>query len=230
MSDFAAIQQIAAGRKGGPEALEALLATPLTPAALAAVPDHRWLSAMTKTVFQAGFNWSVIEKKWEGFETAFDGFEPRRWAMMGDDDLDRLLADKRIVRNGAKIRSVRDNAALLVDLAEAHGSAARFFAEWPADDYVGLITFLKKRASRLGGSTAQYFLRWMGVDGFILSRDVVAALIREGVVDREPSSQRDLQSVQAAFNRWRAESGRSLTAMSKILACSVGERPATAEA
>ena len=227
MSDFAAIHQIAAERKGGPEALEALLATPLTPAALVAVPDHRWLSAMTKTVFQAGFNWSVIEKKWDGFEAAFEGFEPRRWVMMGDDDLDRLLADKRIVRNGAKIRSVRDNAALLVDLAEAHGSAARFFAEWPTDDYVGLITFLKKRASRLGGSTAQYFLRWMGVDGFILSRDVVAALIREGVVDREPSSQRDLQSVQAAFNRWRADSGRSLTAMSKILACSVGDPPAT---
>jgi len=62
----------------------------------------------------------------------------------------------------------------------------------------------------------------MGKDSFILSRDVVIALLREGVVSNDPKSQRDLKLVQAAFNHWQQESGRPLTQISKILAFTVG--------
>ena len=61
----------------------------------------------------------------------------------------------------------------------------------------------------------------MGVDSFVLSRDVVRALIREGVVEKEPTSQRDLARVQTAFDRWRVETGRPMTQISRILACSI---------
>jgi 3-methyladenine DNA glycosylase Tag len=212
---------LAAGRKGGATAFEKTLPTPKTPAELAAIPDHRWLAAMTRAVFQAGFSWKVIETKWPGFEAAFWGFDPGRCSMMSDDDLDALLKDKSIVRNGAKIRSVADNATFLRDLAAEHGTAANAFANWPTTDYAGLLTMLKKRASRLGGTSGQYFLRTMGVDSFVLSRDVVRALIREGVVEKQPSSQRDLANVQAAFNHWGAESGRPMTQISRVLACSI---------
>jgi 3-methyladenine DNA glycosylase Tag len=212
---------LAAARKGGADAFEKTLPTPKTPTELAAIPDHRWLAAMTRAVFQAGFSWKVIETKWPGFETAFRGFDPGRCALMSDDDLDTLLQDRNIVRNGAKIRSVAENAAFVRDLAADHGTAANAFANWPAADYVGLLTLLKKRASRLGGTSGQYFLRTMGVDSFVLSRDVVRALIREGVTDREPTSRRDLAQVQAAFNRWCAESGRPMTQISRTLACSI---------
>ena len=83
---------------------------------------------MTKRIFQAGFVWRVIENKWEGFEDAFEGFEPRRWQMMSDGDLDRLVQDERIVRNARKILSVRDNARLLCELAAERGAAAAVFA------------------------------------------------------------------------------------------------------
>jgi 3-methyladenine DNA glycosylase Tag len=212
---------LAAARKGGAAAFEKTLAIAKTPAEIAAIPDHRWLAAMTRAVFQAGFSWKVIETKWPGFETAFRGFDVGRCSMMSDDDLDVLLKDKSIVRNAAKIRSVADNAVFLRDLAAGHGTAANAFANWPAADFVGLLTLLKKRASRLGGTSGQYFLRTMGVDSFVLSRDVVRALVREGVVDKDPTSQRDLARVQAAFDAWRAESGRPMTQISRTLACSI---------
>jgi 3-methyladenine DNA glycosylase Tag len=212
---------LAAARKGGADAFEKTLPLPKTSTELAAIPDHRWLAAMSRAVFQAGFSWKVIETKWPGFETAFWGFDPGRCSMMSDDDLDTLLKDKSIVRNGAKIRSVAENATFLCDLAAEHGTAARAFANWPAADYVGLLTLLKKRASRLGGTSGQYFLRTMGVDSFVLSSDVVRALIREGVVDKMPTSQRDLAKVQAAFDHWRAETGRPMAQISRTLACSI---------
>lgn len=222
MTSFASLYEQAARRKGGEAALEALLPTPLSTAELAAVPDDRWLAMMSKCIFNAGFNWKVVDKKWPGFEAAFAGFHPLRWKFMSDEDFERLLKDTRIIRHAKKILAVRDNATFLCDLAEAHGSAARCFADWPSDDYVSLLTLLKKRGSRLGGNTAQYFLRFMGKDSFILSRDVVAALRREGIITTEPKSRRDLKRVQQAFNHWRQESGRPLTQISKVLAFTVG--------
>lgn len=221
-ASFADLHARAAARKGGDAALEDLLTDPKPAAELAAIPDDRWLSDMTRRIFQSGFNWKVIDSKWDGFEAAFWGFDVGRCALMSDEDLDALVSDTRIVRNGAKIRSVRENAAFLQDLAAEYGSAAKCFADWPAEDYAGLLEMLKKRGSRLGGRVGAITMRFMGRDGYVLSEDVVKALIREGVVDKEPSSRKDMAAVQAAFNAWAAESGRPFTHISRVLAFGVG--------
>lgn len=223
MRSYAELFEMAAARKGGSDALNAMLPKPADPAQLRAVGDDRWLATISRCVFQAGFNWKVIEAKWPGFEAAFDGFDPGRCAMMSDDDFDRLLKDTRIVRHAKKILAVRDNAVMLCDLAREYGSAATALADWPSTDYVGLLDLLAKRGSRLGGNTAQYMLRFMDRDSFILSRDVCMALVREGVVDKPPSSKRDRAATQSAFNAWMEESGRGLTQISRTLAMSVGE-------
>ena len=222
MRGFDEIFAIAAARKGGDEALEAMLEPPLPREDLIKIPDDRWLSQFSKNIFSAGFNWKVIENKWPGFETAFHGFDIGKCAMMDDAWFDRLIQDTRIVRHGAKILSVRDNAAFLQGLAREHGSAAYVFGNWPTDDFVGLPELLKKHGTRLGGNTGPYALRFIGVDGFILSRDVVARLIAEGVIDKAPTSKGAMARVQDAFRTWRAESGRSLKEISRVLAMSIG--------
>lgn len=226
MRRFATIFALAAKRKGGDAALEALLAgtAPRSAAEIAATPDDRILAEMTRRIFYAGFSSKVIDGKWPGFEAAFDGFDPRACAFMTDARFDALTKDTRIIRNGAKIRSVQVNAAFLLELAAEHGSAARFFADWPDSDHVGLLEVLKKRASHLGGDAAARFLRAIGKPAFIARPDVVAALIREGVLERPPGGKRDLAAIQAAFNRWSAESGRDLTSISRVLAMSIGEQ------
>ncbi|MEM9104452.1 MAG: DNA-3-methyladenine glycosylase I [Pseudomonadota bacterium] len=221
MRDFDAIYAIAADRHGGVETFEATLSKPVSQKKLAAIPDDRWLSQMSKCIFQAGFNWKVVNNKWDDIEEVFHGFDIGRMGFMTDEEIGEHLSNPRIIRHGKKIAAIRDNALFLAELAKASGSAANVFANWPSSDYVGLLTMLKKRANRLGGNSAMYFLRFMGVDSFILSRDVGAALIREGVVDKAPSSKRDLDKVQAAFNEWSGQSGRPLMHISRTLACSI---------
>jgi 3-methyladenine DNA glycosylase Tag len=224
MRSFADIYGQAAERKGGESALEALVAEhkAASPAELATIPDDRWLAQMSKCVFQAGFSWKVIENKWPGFERAFHGFAPPINAAMSDEEFDAHLKDTSIIRNARKILSVRDNAVFLCDLAAEHGSAAAFFAAWPDDDFVGLLELMKKRAARLSGETAMRLFRQMGKASFITTRDVTSALIGAGVIDKPPTGRRDLQAVQEAFNAWSRETGRDLTAMSRVLAMSSG--------
>ncbi|WP_271949489.1 DNA-3-methyladenine glycosylase I [Ruegeria faecimaris] len=220
MRHFDEIFAIAASRYGGTDALSNKLSKPKSPAELAEMPEDRWLSIITKCIFQAGFNWKVIENKWDGFETAFDGFDIGRCAFMDDEKFDALLQDTRIVRNGTKIATVRDNAAFLLELRQ-EGGVGKILGGWPSDDYVGLLNMLGKRGSRLGGASAQYAMRFAGRDSFILSQDVTARLVAEGVVDKPPTSKKAMASVQAAFNTWMEQSGRSLTEISRVLAMSL---------
>lgn len=222
MRSFEDIYAISADRKGGADALEAIITSHRMKTAqeLAAIPEDRWLSELSKFVFRTGLNWSVIENKWPGFEEAFKGFDVGRCAFMDDEMFDALLTDTRIVRHGAKISSVRDNAAFFLEL-RSDGGVGKVIADWPSTDFIGLLDMLKTRGSRFGGTTAQYGLRFMGKDSFILSKDVVARLIAEGVIDKAPTSKTALRNVQAAFNAWMEESGRGLTEISRVLANSL---------
>ena len=212
----------AAARHGGEGALREKLPTGiLSPDELARIPDHRHLSGMTRAVFRAGFVWRVIENKWSGFEEAFDRFDVDACAFLAPGDIDRLCEDVRIVRNRQKILTVPRNAAMIRELAAEHGSFAAFVAGWPDDDYVGLLVFLGKHGQRLGGMSAQYYLRGMGKDGFLVTGDVVRALVGAGVVDGPPGGKAARAKVQAAFNDWRGESGMNQAEISRMLALSV---------
>ncbi len=221
MRHFDELFALAAARKGGARPLEKLLSKPKTPRSLRKIPDDRWLSEMTKSVFQAGFVWRIVEAKWPDFERVFENFDVHGVAYLSDEAIEVLLGDATIIRHHKKLRSTRENAAFLLDLAAEHGTAAKFFADFPSDSYIDLLDCLKNRASRMGGTSAQYFLRKMGKDSFILSRDVVRALIREKIVDRNATSKRDLRAVQTAFNTWCEQGGRSLTEVSRTLAMGV---------
>jgi 3-methyladenine DNA glycosylase Tag len=221
---FKSIRARAEKRKGGPKALEELLPRKPSAKALTSLSDDRALAEMTRRVFSAGFAWSVIEAKWDGFEQAFLGFKPARLALESDDYWDGLLKDTRIVRNGAKIQSVRENAVFVLDIAKQHGSFGKFLAGWPSSDEVGLLDLLNKRGSRLGGNTGQMFLRFVGWDGFVTSQDVVACLREAGLdIAAEVKSKGDLAKVQAQFNAWAEETGLPYVHLSRICAMSIGE-------
>ncbi|MER9789847.1 DNA-3-methyladenine glycosylase I [Mesorhizobium sp. M0213] len=224
MVDFQKIRARAAKRKGGEAALTSLLGPMPDNAAVAKIADDRILSTMAERVFAAGFVWRVIEQKWPGFEEAFLGFEPKRLLFQPDDFWHDLTADKRIVRNPQKIKSVRDNAAFVERVSKEHGGFGKFLADWPADDQVGLMAYLGKHGSRLGGNTGQYFLRWLEWDAFVVSADMAAALRDAGRnIAESPTSKRDLGRIQAQINAWAAETGLPRRHISRILAMSIGE-------
>ncbi|MDX1457421.1 MAG: DNA-3-methyladenine glycosylase I [Marinobacter sp.] len=220
---FTRIYEQAAARKGGEAELRSLLPKVAEPGELEALTDDRYLSELTRCIFKAGFVWRVIDNKWPGFEAAFEGFVPLYWQQVPPEVLENLAKDERIVRNMQKIRTVPDNARMIVEAAREHGSFGAFLSHWPSDDEVGLLQYLKKHGARLGGNTAQYFLRWVGWDGFILSRDVVAGLRREERLDANPTSKKALVQAQQAFNDWHRETGLPYSHLSRILSYSIGD-------
>lgn len=221
MQTFKEIYQRAAERKGEPQ-LKARMSEGIKERQpLTGFSDARLLAEITKAIFKAGFQWKIIDYKWQGFEEAFWGFDIARCAFMSPDDEDRLCSDTRIIRNRRKILTVPHNAVMISEAAREHGSFGAFLNSWGDDDFIGLLAWLNKYGSRLGPMTAQYFLRFVGKDGFILSTDGVQALIAADAIDKPSTSKATLKKIQQSYNQWQQESGLSLTEISRVLAMSV---------
>jgi 3-methyladenine DNA glycosylase Tag len=220
MIAFAKIRR-AAEQRVGAAALAARLPKVKSPAQLKKVSDDRYLSLMSLRVFRAGLKHEMVDAKWPEFERAFRGFEPKRVRAMSDEDVEKLMGDKRLIRHLGKLKSVQANAAALCDLADEHGSLGAWLAAWPGGDTVKLWDELGKRFSQLGGNSGAYFLRMAGKDTFILTPSVVSALNRWEAFAGEPKGKAARAAVQRAFNGWAEESGMPLAHLSMTLAMSV---------
>ncbi len=220
MVPFGPLLERATIRSGGRRTLQARLPLPKTTADLADTGDDRYLSMMSQRIFRAGLKHALVDSKWPAFEDAFHGFAPKRVAMMSDEDLDDLMANRALIRHWTKICAVRSNATSMVARSAEHGGFGSWIAGWPGDDIVGLWEVLAKEFRQLGGNSGPSFLRMAGKDTFVLTGDVIGALIDNDIVTRPPTGKAARRQVAAAFNAWAEETGLPLCQISMILALS----------
>lgn len=221
MRDYKWLHEFCLNRFGSAKALEAMLPQPRSDAELRALGDDRYLSLISLRIFRAGLKHSLVDAKWPAFEQVFFGFAPEKVVLMGAERLENLMQDARLIRHLGKLKSVPRNAQFILDVRREKGSFGALIADWPVTDIVGLWKYLAKHGSQLGGLSAPRFLRMVGKDTFIPTDDMVAALKAQDVIDKAPTSLKDLAAVQAAFNQWHAESGRPLCQLSVMLAHTV---------
>jgi 3-methyladenine DNA glycosylase Tag len=115
-----------------------------------------YLEALSRPVFQAGISWRVIDSKWDAIREAFAGFDPATVADYGQDDVARLLADRRVVRSRAKIEATVDNAQALIELDGEYGGFRRYLRS-----HIGFeetVADLKRQFRFVGDSGAYHFL------------------------------------------------------------------------
>ena len=123
---------------------------------------------------QAGLTWITVLNKREAFREAFDGFDPKKVTLYGDDKIQELMANKGIIRNRLKIQAAVSNARAFLKVAEEYGSFDKFIwgyvndaplighwekhndlpASTPLSDMISKD--LKKRGFKFVGSTIIY--------------------------------------------------------------------------
>ena len=123
--------------------------------------------------FQSGLSWATILRKRPAFREAFAGFDPEAVARFDERDVERLMADARIVRNRRKVEATVTNARATVAL-RADGGLVDFVWSFQPDktprplrvadvptqsaESVALSKALKKRGFAFVGPTTMYAL------------------------------------------------------------------------
>lgn len=222
MIDFDALHRLATQRHGATSLSTAYLPQVLDAPDLMARDDAFYLSAMTRRIFRAGLRYKLVDNKWPAFEAAFFNFDPDKLVLMPDAMLESRMQDTRLIRHWGKMKAIRVNAQMVLDIRQQYGSVGQWLAQWPADDTIGLWLLMRRQGKQLGGNSAPAFLRMVGKDTWYPTTDVVAALSAHGIIDKAPTSQRDLKAAQAAFNTWQQQSGWPQAHISQMLAYTVG--------
>jgi len=88
--------------------------------------DNELFGRLTIEIFQAGLNWTIILNKKKNFENAFEGFNIDIVANYGEDDFERLMNDKGIIRNKLKINAAIYNAKAVLKIQNEY----KTFNDW----------------------------------------------------------------------------------------------------
>lgn len=136
--------------------------------------DEKLFEFLVLETFQAGLSWYMILKKRDNFRKAFDQFDYKKIAKYGDKEIERLMQDSGIVRNGLKIKGTITNAIAFIKVQEEFGSFSNYIwgftdgkpidnnpktlKDLPAVTEISnaLSKDLKKRGFKFVGSTVVY--------------------------------------------------------------------------
>ncbi len=205
----------------GEAAILERLPTVRSAAELAALPDHRYLSAMSLRSFRAGLRHRLVDARWPAFEEIFQNFDPAYCAGLPDETLGAMLRDRRLIRHLGKLRAIRSNARTMMEISRESGGFGAWLAAWEAERTIDLWLALRRSFQQMGGRSAPAFLRMVGRDTFLLTPAVIRGLTHFGAHPGEPRSRRELLQVQDCFLAWSEETGRPFAELSQILAMAV---------
>jgi 8-hydroxy-5-deazaflavin:NADPH oxidoreductase len=109
-----------------------------------------FLEHLSRSVFEAGISWRVVEGKWDGIREAFHDFDPAQVAAMPPAEIAAVENDSRVIRNKAKIRATVDNAREVLAILDSYGSIRGYLASFPG---VGAADADMQRRFKFLGST-----------------------------------------------------------------------------
>ena len=92
--------------------------------------DRKIYEFIVLEMFQAGLSWRTVLHKRENFREAFSGFDYRRVAGFGKEEIARLLKDPGIIRNRKKIEGAINNARRFLEVQKEQGTFASYMWSW----------------------------------------------------------------------------------------------------
>ena len=150
--------------------------------------DKKLFEMLILESFQAGLSWECVLNKREAFREAFDGFDLKKVCGYQEEQVERLMQNKEIIRNRRKITAAIKNANIFLEIQKEFGSFSDYLWHFTGHEIIyetGKTTSelsdtvsadLYKRGMRFVGSTIIYsYLQAVGIiysheDGCYLCR------------------------------------------------------------
>lgn len=125
--------------------------------------DNEYFENMSRIILVAGLNWHVIDKKWQTIKKAFCDFSIQAVARFQDEELERLMNDKGVIRNRNKIQAIILNARKFNEIQKENGSFQSYLDGMDkSDNYKQVVKELSKDFKRLNPPSASIFLFSVG--------------------------------------------------------------------
>ena len=115
-----------------------------------------YLENMSKSIFQSGLSWKVVESKWPGIREALQGFDPTFLSELSEPQLEQLLQDRRLIRSCRKLGALVYNAIRMLELEQKHGSFQDYLRSHGS--FEGTLKDIRKQFKYMGDAGTYHFL------------------------------------------------------------------------
>ena len=119
-----------------------------------------YLEVMSKSVFQSGMSWKVVENKWPGTKEAFYDFDVHKVANLIEPEIDELTQDTRVIRNRRKLEAIVYNAQSMLRLDKEYGSFQNYLRS--QEDFDSTLMRMRKDFKFMGPTGVYVFLYIVG--------------------------------------------------------------------
>lgn len=125
--------------------------------------DNEYFENLCRILFQTGLNWAVVEKKWRTIKSVFCNFDVDRIVAFTENDVQRLLNDRGIIRNKYKLHAIMENATQFQQIRHQYGSFQAYLDSFnKSNNYAQVVKALSDQLERIGPTTAALFLLSVG--------------------------------------------------------------------
>lgn len=124
--------------------------------------DRELFERLTLEIAQAGLSWRLVLEKRPGYTAAFANWDLDTVAAWGEDEIEVLVADARIIRNRLKIAATIHNARVIQTLRSSHGSFHAWLLAHHPRPKVEWVRLFKQTFRFTGGEITGEFLMSLG--------------------------------------------------------------------
>ena len=155
-------------------------------------------------IFQSGVRGAVWQKYEPEIRKEFRDYNVRKVARYTQKDVERMLANPRMLKNRRKIEACIHNAKEMVAISKEYNGFWHFL---DSDSIENLVEKLKSNLKFMGYTNAYAFLRYVGMEVIKPDLNVVRVLFRLGLIDSEKRSIETYKQIQEVGKRMAEASG-----------------------
>ncbi len=125
--------------------------------------DDAYFENMSRVIFSRRVNWKTLDKKWDDLKKAFNDFSIDDVAKFNKKDIQRLASDPWMASNRLATIATINNAKQFQSIRKLYGSFQLFLDSLDkSDNYVAVVSELRKKFSQMFSSSARIFLFSVG--------------------------------------------------------------------
>ena len=88
--------------------------------------DNEFLADVAFIIFASGFRFSIVEERFPLIKKAFNNFNIEKLSKFTNNEIDKIMQAKGMIKNRGKIESVIENARICSEITKEHGSVLKW--------------------------------------------------------------------------------------------------------
>lgn len=182
-----------------------------------AKPDNYFFQRMCDVIFQSGVRGVIWERYEHEIRKEFRNYDVKKVAEFGEEDIERMLRNPKMLKNRRKIEACVHNAKKMVELIKEYGHFWLFLKSHKVSELIEKSMALFKG---MNYTNACAFLRYVGVEIMKSDINVRRGLFRLGLTDSIDINGKNIatrEKIQKIGKKTAKEVGEKVKAVDYVL-------------